>query len=284
MSRCRNRSSRPFQLAMPATLCAAVASAGTARAGDGWTGHVPPGQSAAVNIRMEVTAPIVGSDADQSLRPCAFDGMAVAHLAPASGQFTTAHFVDLDFTFSGGTFDYQLYCAFVDGCEQYSVVLDNATISLQAPITVALGPNGEFGITGNFDASFQATLSGTLSGAFDVAGTITATVTGRVVEHDASVGIHDLDMSEFWLPVPPSAVPPGVDADIYIHPIFSSKNFLIGPWTWGLDGDFDGNGAVDGADLSTLLSVWATADAMADLNHDGVVDGADLAMLLTNWG
>jgi hypothetical protein len=50
------------------------------------------------------------------------------------------------------------------------------------------------------------------------------------------------------------------------------------------NGDLDGNGVVDGADLGTLLSEWGNAGGPADLNCDGVVDGADLGIQLSNWG
>jgi hypothetical protein len=50
-----------------------------------------------------------------------------------------------------------------------------------------------------------------------------------------------------------------------------------------LPGDFNGDGAVDGADLATLLANWGVPFSIADLNFDGVVNGADLAALLANW-
>jgi hypothetical protein len=51
-------------------------------------------------------------------------------------------------------------------------------------------------------------------------------------------------------------------------------------------GDFNLDGAIDGADLAAMLALWGTngAPAAADLNGDGIVDGADLAILLGNWG
>lgn len=52
-------------------------------------------------------------------------------------------------------------------------------------------------------------------------------------------------------------------------------------------GDLDGNGRINGADLSRLLSKWGPctgADCPADLDDDGTVGGSDLATLLGNWG
>ncbi|MDG2032053.1 MAG: FG-GAP-like repeat-containing protein [Phycisphaerales bacterium] len=48
--------------------------------------------------------------------------------------------------------------------------------------------------------------------------------------------------------------------------------------------DFDGNGQVNGADLSMLLGAWATVNPEFDVNDDGVIDGADLSVILGAWG
>ena len=49
-------------------------------------------------------------------------------------------------------------------------------------------------------------------------------------------------------------------------------------------GDLNGDGIVDGADLTILLGAWGTDDIVADLNEDGLVDGADLTLMLGAWG
>ena len=46
--------------------------------------------------------------------------------------------------------------------------------------------------------------------------------------------------------------------------------------------DFNGDGAVDGSDLTVLLVQYGAAGS-ADLNSDGTVDGLDLAQLLAEW-
>lgn len=48
-------------------------------------------------------------------------------------------------------------------------------------------------------------------------------------------------------------------------------------------GDLNGDGVVNGADLSILLSGWGMPGP-ADLDGNGTVGGSDLAILLGNWG
>ncbi len=51
-------------------------------------------------------------------------------------------------------------------------------------------------------------------------------------------------------------------------------------------GDINGDGIVDGADLTILLGSWGVCAAdfcAADINQDGFIDGEDLTLLLGNW-
>ena len=48
-------------------------------------------------------------------------------------------------------------------------------------------------------------------------------------------------------------------------------------------GDLDGNGVIDGADLTRLLAAWGSDDPVADLDGDGSVGGPDLTILLGGW-
>ena len=49
------------------------------------------------------------------------------------------------------------------------------------------------------------------------------------------------------------------------------------------DPDMNGDGVVDGSDLTILLGEWDAAGGIADINCDGLVDGLDLTIVLGNW-
>jgi hypothetical protein len=49
-------------------------------------------------------------------------------------------------------------------------------------------------------------------------------------------------------------------------------------------GDYNNDGVIGGADLTTLLGAWGTNDAALDLSGDDFIGGADLTILLGGWG
>lgn len=48
--------------------------------------------------------------------------------------------------------------------------------------------------------------------------------------------------------------------------------------------DFDGDGRVDGADLSEMLAAWGSSAIDQDLDEDGMVGASDLGLLASAWG
>jgi len=49
-----------------------------------------------------------------------------------------------------------------------------------------------------------------------------------------------------------------------------------------VEGDINGDGIVDGADLTEVLSNWGGSGS-ADLNADGIIDGTDLSIVIGGW-
>ena len=58
---------------------------------------------------------------------------------------------------------------------------------------------------------------------------------------------------------------------------------VIDPYGDPCCGDINGDGVVDGADLTDLLGQWGEQGS-GDLSGDGSVDGSDLTILLGCWG
>ncbi|MFQ3610154.1 MAG: hypothetical protein SNJ72_01540 [Fimbriimonadales bacterium] len=76
-----------------------------------------------------------------------------------------------------------------------------------------------------------------------------------------------------FTPVDPSQVGPYI---VYIDDI---ETVAPGP-----EGDVNGDGCVDDADLLQVLFAFGGSDPDADVNSDGIVDDADLLIVLFNFG
>ena len=65
----------------------------------------------------------------------------------------------------------------------------------------------------------------------------------------------------------------------------ASMSGLLVPGKDDCEGDFNGDGAVNGADFGSMLSAWGPCKGCPeDLNNDGVVSGADVGAFLALWG
>ena len=91
----------------------------------------------------------------------------------------------------------------------------------------------------------------------------------------------------------PTVLPPGDFAGIVVNGT-TSEGAITGTFTLVMvadadapacteESDIDGNGIVDGSDLTLLLASWNATDGPADINCDGIVDGTDLTQLLGSW-
>ena len=74
-----------------------------------------------------------------------------------------------------------------------------------------------------------------------------------------------------------------VCADTNAQAIDVIHDETINPYEQPCCGDINGDGLVDGVDLTILLGEWGEQGA-SDLDGDGLIDGADVTILLGCWG
>lgn len=106
--------------------------------------------------------------------------------------------------------------------------------------------------------------------------------------------ISEVLTTQLYFPNDPlNSTDPWYDRDLEITVVEELPNGdLIATYIFQLDepgtpecpADLDGDGTVDGADLTILLGDWGVSGSSNDLTGDGVVDGADLTIVLSEWG
>ena len=92
-------------------------------------------------------------------------------------------------------------------------------------------------------------------------------------------------------PIQYSAGPVFGDADVwFVNPNGNANdsayydNYYVAAIRAVVDGDVNGDGCVDDADLLAVLFSFGSSDIVSDVNDDGVVDDADLLSVLFNFG
>lgn len=64
---------------------------------------------------------------------------------------------------------------------------------------------------------------------------------------------------------------------------YQASRLVLSVVSGSLLGDINGDGSVDGADISILFGNWGISNGPADLTHDGFVDGADFSIVFGHW-
>jgi hypothetical protein len=197
------------------------------------------------------------------------DAEVLAIISAAPGGGPDRLYIGGDFTTSGA-----------GAAINYISILDNgawAPLSAGANLTVRAltmwdeGDGERLAVGGDFGFVDGTAIQSFLLAAWD--GAAWSSIGGGL---GGSGGVHALGTTN--LNDEPSLIPGG---------FFSSPDTnatrRVGCASTALEGDLNGDGAVDGADLGLLLGEWGLAGSAADFNGDGTVDGADLGVLLGAW-
>jgi hypothetical protein len=92
-----------------------------------------------------------------------------------------------------------------------------------------------------------------------------------------------------------SYIAPTAGPALYSGPLFfGSQRFQDGGWRQGFEtyvitqpplclSDINGDGGIDGDDVTAFFDAWVAGGILADVNSDGGVDGADVSSFFENW-
>jgi hypothetical protein len=170
--------------------------------------------------------------------------------------------------------------------------------------TAIPNPDGTYAIT--VVVPIAVTVAGSAGGqpfptdptaaALTLTGTLTVTASGATLASTAQstdpIGPLPPPPPLVNMPVSLPTVPPGATtANLLFSGTFGegngtssiTLNLAASGAPTSIPGDINGDGVVDGLDLTALMSAWGTSGSPADLTGDGTVDGFDLTALFSYW-
>ncbi|MFM1823911.1 MAG: hypothetical protein RI967_2177 [Planctomycetota bacterium] len=246
---------------------------------------VQPGSSLDATMAITVTT-VLGSSSDTDTKNISAVGDAQLVLAPTNPDWTGVRFESIQLALADVTFNYQLYCFPIIGCQTLDVTLGGVYLEAAGPMEASINP--KTGVATFTDVPFRIfgafSTTGVAEGSGPIATEVPVSFSCRVSAtkpHD--VLLDQLSLSPIANAFDPATLPSGVTALSFVFSTDLGGVTLAGPWAGDSPFDLDGNGAVDAADLASLLAQWGGGGS-ADFDASGVVDAADLAVLLGAWG
>lgn len=280
---------RPFGSPALAAVAASVigAMAGSAGADSTASVLVDPGSSLDATMQITVTTAL-GTSSDTDTKNISVVGNGELVLAPTDPQWTSVRIDSLQLALADVTFNYQLYCFPIIGCQNLDVTLSAIFLEASGPMEATI--NAKTGIASFENVPFRIYGAFSTTGVAEGAGPINTEVPVSFSCRVSATKPHDVRLDQLSLsPIAnsfdPATLPAGVSALSFVFSTDLAGVTLSGPWVGGsaFPYDLDANGAVDAADLATLLGQWGGAGS-ADFDASGVVDAADLATMLGAWG
>ncbi|MBC03937.1 MAG: hypothetical protein CMJ34_11650 [Phycisphaerae bacterium] len=249
---------------------------------------VDEGSIATVELVVSITTPL-GTDTDAASVSQTFTGQGVAVVDSDVPPFLSLDLPSLSFDLGSASFSYEFFCLPIIGCQNLNVSVDNFMIGLDKG-----GVSGgvDSGTASYPDAPFVSSFDYSVSGIADING---SNVVPEIYPFSIDVGMTGPDLLLTNIALEPIVfeIPPEDLPDL-IGPVVITANVdlsaasmsgLLVPGEDDCDGDFNGDGAVNGADFGAMLSAWGPCKGCPeDLNGDGVVSGADVGAFLALWG
>lgn len=277
------------QVALPTALAAFMVTASPAFADATADINVDAGSVATVELVVEITTAF-GTDIDDDVVSKTFTGSGLAVVDSDVPPFLSLALPTLSFDLGSADFSLEFFCLPIIGCQPLNVTVANFMIGLDAG-----GVSGPVkGGTASFpNAPFVSSFDYEVSGLADIVGSnVVPEIYPFSVDVALAAGdnlvVSNIDLEPIVFEIPPKDLPIGIGPVIITANVDLSAASLSGLLVSDgndCEGDFNGDGVVNGADFGAILAAWGICKGCPeDLNGDGLVSGADVGAFLALWG
>ncbi|MFZ4643293.1 MAG: hypothetical protein ACOYMU_08085 [Phycisphaerales bacterium] len=189
----------------------------------------------------------------------------------------------LNIALENATYEFDFFCFPFVGCQHLDVSLENVQIILQSPVISEVVTDGAATfLEGSFRLHADYTLSGLTQGKGSSDTISTSEFAGVMSISGSDVSMKQCRLSPLLIDFPQESLPGNVSSVRMTITSDLSNLFFQGSWIPKANGpDLNGDGVVNGVDLSFVLSSWGTPSG--DINGDQCTDGEDLTEVLSAW-
>lgn len=241
-----------------------------------------PKSTAIVTVRLDIESSFGGTN-DVDVKTVSVKGLADFLCNPSRPPWNLIGVSVLNIALENAMYEFDFFCFPFVGCQHLDVSLENVQITLLDPVISAVATNGSATfLDGSFMLHADYTLSGLTQGKGSSDTISTSEFAGVMSISGSNVSMRQCTLSPLIIDFPKDSLPSNVSSVRMTITSNLSNLFFQGPWIPKANGpDLNGDGVVNGVDLSFVLSSWGTPSG--DVNGDQCTDGEDLTEVLSAW-
>ena len=241
-----------------------------------------PTSTAIVTVRLDIESSFGGTN-DVDVKTVSVTGLAETLCNPSLPPWNLIGVSVLNIALENATYEFDFFCFPFVGCQHLDVSLENVQIILQSPVISEVVTDGAATfLEGSFRLHADYTLSGLTQGKGSSDTISTSEFAGVMSISGSNVSMKQCRLSPLLIDFPKESLPGNVSSVRMTITSNLSNLFFQGSWIPEVNGpDLNGDGVVNGVDLSFVLSSWGTPSG--DINGDQCTDGEDLTEVLSAW-